>query len=582
MSKHRMVYPGRLIVLEGPDGVGKTAIAGGLCSYLESRHIRCKSFSFPGKEEGTLGGLVYSLHHADSPAGESRPDATALQLAHVAAHIDIIERQIRPALREGSCVVLDRYWWSTKVYGMVGGAESWSVDAMLRIERHHWRGIRKPTVILLRRNQADRPRIPHADQINAKYDQLFAEETKRRRSPTVVDNNGSIDEAVATVAQLTEQLWHPLVRTQRRLRESRIVQLSLSFDMNPTPSSEHKPPAAVTAAPTIATRLSPPKPTAVYDTYWRFATERQAIFFRRLEQCPPPWTTDEVLQDHRFTNAYRASDRVSQYLIRHIIRIPAENPDDLLFRILLFKIFNKIDTWRLLEAKLGAIRWADFSLDRYDAVLDKAFASGVRIYSAAYIMPSGGPSSNVGRKHSMHLQLIKRMIRDNLAGQLAEAKSMEAAFNILLQYPSIGNFLAYQLITDINYSELTPFKESEFVMPGPGARDGIRKCFSDLGGFDEQGIIKLMTDRQEYEFERLGLNFQSLWGRKLHLIDCQNLFCEVDKYARVKHPEISGISGRTRIKQRYSIDPSPIDPVYPRKYELDAAIEQWRAHVSSI
>ncbi len=578
-----MRYPGRLIVFEGADGVGKTTIAGRLRSYLESHRIRCELVAFPGKTEGTLGGLVYTLHHANGQRRVSRPDATALQLAHVAAHIDVIERQILPALRGGSCVVLDRYWWSTKVYGAVGGAHRSSLEAMLRLEQRHWRGVRDRFVILLRREQGARPRRPDADQVSAEYERLFAEETKRSPSSlAVVNNNASVDEVLGTVVQLAEHVWRPLIRTQRRLRESQIGELRIPLDLHPARSCAHTRPTESAPAPIIATRLSPPKPTAVYDTYWRFATERQAIFFRRLEGRRLPWTNDEVLQNYRFTNVYRASDRVSQYLIRHIIFTAEEGPDDLLFRILLFKVFNRIDTWRLLEAELGAIRWSDFSFARYAAVLDKAFSRGVRIYSAAYIMPSGGPSRKVGRKHAMHLQLIERIIRDNLAARLAEAKSMETGFNILLKYPSIGPFLAYQLIIDINYSELTSFNESEFVKPGPGARDGIRKCFSDLGGFNEQDVIKLMRDRQEQEFERLDLGFRSLWGRPLHLSDCQNLFCEVDKYARVKHPEAMGISGRTRIKQRYSIDPAPIEPLYPRKYELDVAIEAWRAYVSTV
>src|SRR5258707_9985183 len=40
-------------------------------------------------------------------------------------------------------------------------------------------------------------------------------------------------------------------------------------------------------------------------------------------------------------------------------------------------------------------------------------------------------------------------------------------------------------------------------------------------------------------------------SRRLQLIDCQNLFCEVDKYARVAHPNIAGRTGRTRIKQKF-------------------------------
>src|SRR5665213_109406 len=48
-----------------------------------------------------------------------------------------------------------------------------------------------------------------------------------------------------------------------------------------------------------------------------------------------------------------------------------------------------------------------------------------------------------------------------------------------------------------------------------------------------------------YQFSRLGLKFRSLFGRPLQLIDCQNLFCEVDKYARYAHPEVIGVTGRT-------------------------------------
>src|SRR6266540_2321834 len=58
--------------------------------------------------------------------------------------------------------------------------------------------------------------------------------------------------------------------------------------------------------------------TCVFDTYWRFASKRQDAFMRRAQGAPPPWSDDPVISAHRFTNAYRASDRVSQYLIRHV------------------------------------------------------------------------------------------------------------------------------------------------------------------------------------------------------------------------------------------------------------------------
>lgn len=49
------------------------------------------------------------------------------------------------------------------------------------------------------------------------------------------------------------------------------------------------------------------KPSAIYDTYWKFAYERQNIFYARINNLTP-WTNDKVLSTYKFTNTYRASD----------------------------------------------------------------------------------------------------------------------------------------------------------------------------------------------------------------------------------------------------------------------------------
>ena len=123
--------------------------------------------------------------------------------------------------------------------------------------------------------------------------------------------------------------------------------------------------------------IAPLKPTPVYDTYWRFAAERQAIFFARAAGQPPPWTEDEILAEFKFTNAYRAADRVSQFLIRRVIYrddLPA-TAEEVFFRTILFKLFNKIETWELLEREVGPVTWAEYGFKRYDAILTKAMAS---------------------------------------------------------------------------------------------------------------------------------------------------------------------------------------------------------------
>src|SRR5882724_12793666 len=104
-----------------------------------------------------------------------------------------------------------------------------------------------------------------------------------------------------------------------------------------------------------------PQPSVVYDTYWKFASERQAIFFKRLRNEMPPWTNDTILKLFKFTNVYRATDRVSQYLIKEVIYKGDQKPVEVFFRILLFKLFNKIETWELITKNVGEIKYETYA-----------------------------------------------------------------------------------------------------------------------------------------------------------------------------------------------------------------------------
>ena len=141
---------------------------------------------------------------------------------------------------------------------------------------------------------------------------------------------------------------------------------------------------------------------------------------------------------------------------------------------------------------------------------------------------------------------------------------MEEGFNIIKSYPLIGNFMAYQLVTDINYSDVVYWKEDEFTVAGPGSLRGIKKCFIDKGKMSNEDIIRYMYEHQDEEFKRLGLEFKRIGNRPLQLIDCQNLFCELDKYCRQALPNLK--SNRTKIKKKYVAKQDKINYVYPSKW----------------
>jgi hypothetical protein len=313
--------------------------------------------------------------------------------------------------------------------------------------------------------------------------------------------------------------------------------------------------------------VRPTRRGAVYDAYWSFAAERHAIFSRRVAGQSAPWTSDPILLEFKFCNVFRASDRVSQALIRRVACSSEDKglaPEDVFLRVILFRLFSKERTWDLIEAATGGLRRASFDVQKLGDWLEDARRHGP-IYTSAFIL---APDPTGACKHRSHLALVDAMFRPGRLGRdLALATSLRGVYQALLAWPLIGPFLAYQIAIDLNYTEHLDFDEDDFTMPGPGALRGLRKVFSDFGGSTPGEIVHLMVDRQEEEFDRLGLAFDGLFGRRLHAIDCQGLFCEVDKYSRRAFPALK--SERVRIKQRFTASPEPLPLFYPPKWQIN-------------
>lgn len=309
----------------------------------------------------------------------------------------------------------------------------------------------------------------------------------------------------------------------------------------------------------------------VFDLYWYFACERQNIFWKKINGDPAPWTHDKILQEYKFCNSYRVNDRVSQYLLKNVIYNGNNyNYEDMLFRIILFKLFNKESTWELLSKNFGDILLKNFNTKKYSIVLENAISNGTKIYNDAYIS-CANKAFGYNRKHDNHLALLDKMFNiDKMQDKIIKCNTMQDAFNIIKGYPLIGNFMAYQLVTDINYSAFVNWKENEFTVAGPGSLRGIKKCFIDKGNMTNEDIIKYMYMHQDEEFKRLNLNFKRIGNRPLQLIDCQNIFCELDKYCRQALPDLK--SNRTKIKKHYVPKKDKIEYIYPPKWEISRTI----------
>lgn len=192
-----MVAP-RLIVFEGADAAGKSTICDAYLKALSSHGVTAKLLSFPGKEPGTLGHLVYETHQAPASKGvERQPTAASLQALHIAAHLDAIESVIVPSLDAGETIVLDRYWWSTWVYGIVGGADPEVLGALIEAERVAWGKWQPGLVFHVTRTTPLREEPPDTWQkLCREYDAL-AEREADRYPVSVLSNDGKLEDTVA-------------------------------------------------------------------------------------------------------------------------------------------------------------------------------------------------------------------------------------------------------------------------------------------------------------------------------------------------------------------------------------------------
>jgi len=108
---------GKFIVIDGPDGCGKTTHAKLLTEWLQKQGMPTVSFRDPG---GTAIGekirqILLSREH-------STMSTAAEVLLYMAARAQLWQEKIAPALKENKCVVLDRWLSSTCAYqGYAGG-----------------------------------------------------------------------------------------------------------------------------------------------------------------------------------------------------------------------------------------------------------------------------------------------------------------------------------------------------------------------------------------------------------------------------------------------------------------------------
>jgi dTMP kinase len=133
---------GLFVVLEGPDGAGKSGAAARLVDALRAAGTTVTATREPG---GTP--IGEALREVLLRSGVVERSGIADALLFSAARAELVRQVIRPALARGEVVVSDRYATSTAAYQ--GHGAGVPLDELARLERIATGGLRPDLVVLI-------------------------------------------------------------------------------------------------------------------------------------------------------------------------------------------------------------------------------------------------------------------------------------------------------------------------------------------------------------------------------------------------------------------------------------------------
>lgn len=278
--------------------------------------------------------------------------------------------------------------------------------------------------------------------------------------------------------------------------------------------------------------------------FFAFARERHSIYLKRAAGEPPPWTADPILAKYKFTNVFRELDRTTAWFREHV-REPLRNDPRVLFATVAFRWFNKIETAEyLLHVEHDPSWWEgslfeDWDVDTAERRLRSALPKGPYVNGAYIIKTPDGMDKLKGVLWCIE-QFRQREKGEFAALMATEKNSLQDCWAYLTQYPYLGDFMAYEVVTDLRHTYLLEHAPDimTWANPGPGACRGYGRVTGegidryDRGKErDRKTVIKGM--RELLAMSRDPQHWPAEWPA-WEMREVEHVLCEEDKYLRAK------------------------------------------------
>lgn len=283
------------------------------------------------------------------------------------------------------------------------------------------------------------------------------------------------------------------------------------------------------------------------DMFFNFANERHLIWHRRfIEKLPQEqWTNDPILKNTKYTNDYRELDRGTLWYLEHVVKPYEEdqNFENLLWKTIMYRLCNRIETFEECGFPDYNVYDASKVENDYCAKLKVIADRGCPVMTSAHLTCPTPAGYMKYEGFVMAINSLYHNMKEGLAKQVKECKTLKEAFQTVCQVFCVGAFTGYEICCDLMYSRSIgvngiPFTEDEWANVGPGATEGIRLLYpsSAVGLNKKSRIYERMVqlrDEQHKHFERLGIKFkfyERFTKGHLSLRSVEHLLCEFSKY----------------------------------------------------
>ena len=282
------------------------------------------------------------------------------------------------------------------------------------------------------------------------------------------------------------------------------------------------------------------------DIYFYWLHERERIRMLKEDALEePPWTYDEILQKYKFCQVFREDDRTTRWFRTHI-RDPLMDSHDVFMATVIFRWFNYIETGRTLLKHNLLRNW-----DRKKAI--EEITKQNKWVTGAFIVKTPNRMDKVTgvAECVSHMWRDKQYLIDALEMKREEGKpSLEYTWELLRDYPYMGPFMSYEVVTDLNYTSVLPkpTDRRHWANAGPGAKRGLNRIYDRelkknlRPNIANHEMRTLLAQADEYF-----LDIENFPVSELDMRTIEHSLCEWDKYERIR-------LGQGRPRSRFSAD----------------------------